>query len=191
MLASATPSVESCFTLSGWNSGLGAIRFGSARICAFGPQMGSQGDSQFFGLAQFPLNVGAPCDGRLEGWTRCFGAREVWLHLNARVDTERVVFGVRFLGIGSGNTVRMVFYVDADSCTLEDGTVLRPGNLQRARQKGLSILFNESVQFACSESFEMEIIPLAGQGCYWDSSFLVSFEFNSFLDRCVYSVCFV
>jgi len=198
----STPATHAAFTLSGWNTGLGVLKFGEVEIPAFGPQGFPLSESGGFGLAQIgahqPVIATNSEQLSLSGWSRCFHDKEIWLSLNAMANAQTVCVDIRFVGIKSCSMsdlsakvpLAMVFYVRASTCTLEDGSVLHPKGLQRYQGNGQKIIFDQNLQLECSKILKLQIIPLAGSGCFWNATFLVAFEFNPSQDQAAFTFRF-
>jgi hypothetical protein len=190
----SNPSFDAALTLSGWNTGLGVLRFGEVEIRAMGPQGFPLSDPSGFGLAQ--IGVCHPVieinqeQLFLKGWSRCFRDKEIWLSVQASATSQMVDMDVRWVGINSCSLLEksaaahwaMVFYVKASACSLEDGSVLHPKDLRRYQGKSRKIVFDQVLQIDCSTVLNLQIIPLAGSGCFWNTTFLIAFEFNASLD---------
>jgi hypothetical protein len=191
-----TPRLTASFTLSGWNTGFGAISFNEVEVRSMGPHCFPLSDSSGFGISQIAAAKAQieshPDRIMLNGWTQCFGMKEVWLHLHAAADQNGVQFNVRWMGIGpntgsKGGPLAMALYVKAKTCALEDGTVLQPCSLGRYQGKGQRIVLDGTVLLECSEILNLQIIPLAGSGCFWNASFLIAFDFTSSQNQAAYS----
>ena len=167
-----TCDTGTCFTLSGLNTGFGATRLANVEFRAFGPQIGTLTDCRGFGI-DLQENLGS-------GWTRCFGNKEVWIHLfPTLISLKEVRFEVKFAGLDPQETAWISFYTKAKSCTFEDGTQFFPRSLQRFSGKSQKIFFDANVSLESLESLELQAIPLAGSDCYWNSTFLTAFKFSS------------
>jgi hypothetical protein len=190
-------SQDACLTLSGWNTGLGSLRFRSVEIPSFGPHRFPLSDLDGFGIAQIGAHraeIEAGTDSLcIKGWTRCFAARDIWLSLQAAVGSGCASMDVRWVGIepNTPGLCFMAFYVKAASCLLEDATHVRPRSMQKYVGKSQKIVFDQIVQFECSEILNMHVIPLAGSGCFWNASFLIAFEFTSSQNQAYYSIRFL
>jgi hypothetical protein len=183
MAASQFGEIESCFTLTGANTGLGSMRLGSVRVPSFGPELPPLSHMSRFGLlhgaAVNTVSFSSEERVALEGWTRLYGDQEICLNLRTSTTKEAVLIDVRFLGIEPGRSAFMAFYVSAKTCTLEGEGTYHPGGLQGYRGKRKVILLDDSVQLSSSQGTDMQVIPLAGNSCFWNAAFLIAFEFNS------------
>ena len=175
-------SSSACLSLSGWNSALGAMQIGDVAIPSFGPQTAPLSDASRFGISQArPWGSVAITDKEgveLEGWTRCHGHKESWLHLKAKIRDHAVQFDTRFVASDTDSPLYMVFYTQAEKCSLKNsGESFFPGSLQRYKGKSDAVLLNDQVILECSGSEpELQIIPLAGEGCFWNAKFLIAFS---------------
>ncbi len=190
-------SSSSYMTLSGWNSGLGAIRAGGVEVRAFGPQNWALDDTRSFGLMQIrPVAASAHLEGGefvepgvltvdktashacLRGWTRSFARPDVWMHLDAKMNQASASCQLRFTGLSPEHRLAMAFYIKSFSCSLESGRVFRPRSLQKYEGSFEPISFDGHLRLECSEKLPIKIIPLAEGDCFWGASFLVCFELN-------------
>lgn len=193
MASFSTSSMHAAFTLSGWNTGLGVLKFGETQVRAFGPQRFELSDPGGFGIAQIGAQqpkIDVDQDHlSLSGWTRCYKDKEIWLSLHAKADAQSVSVDVRFVGIApsplseksAAAPYAMVFYIKASSCALENGTRLFPKGLHRYQGKGKKMIFDR-IELESSNILNFQIIPLAGSGCFWNATFLVAFEMNASQD---------
>jgi len=171
----ATPEFDGALTLSGFNTGLGALHLQGVCISAFGPHTDRLSDTRGFGISHLPAHGSVVCTeptrAELEGWTRCHGSKESWLHFKSILEKNCATFQVRFY---ASIPIKMVFYVQARSCRLESQK-LEPGSLQSFRGSSQSLCFNDAVRLGCDKEAEMQVIPLAGQGCFWNANFLIAY----------------
>jgi len=193
------PAFHALFTLSGWNSGLGSMKFGNVEIRSFGPHGFPLSDPAGFGLAQVSahqMTILADSEHlSLSGWSRCYQNKEIWVFINAAADMQAVRMDVRWAGLKSNllsekpfaDPYALVFYVKASTCTLEDGSILYPKGLHRYQGKCQKIVFDQEMQIECSQILNVQIIPLAGFACFWNATFLVAFEFSPSQDQAFFS----
>ncbi len=182
MASFSTPTLDACLSLTGWNSGLGTMRFDSIVIPSFGPQTAPLSDASAFGISQ-TLGWGSVFISEkerleCEGWTRCHGRPESWLHLKASFSDQAVKLNSRFVEGEVDGPLYMVFYVQAGMCTVESsGETFLPGSLQRYKGKCDTVLLGDRIRLCMSGSEgELQIIPLAGEGCFWNANFLIAFS---------------
>jgi hypothetical protein len=182
MATFSSREIEACLSFSGWNSGLGTMRFGNISSCSFGPQRAPLSDTTGFGVSQ-ALGGGTVIITEkerveIEGWTRCHGRKESWLHLRASLADHAVQLDTRFVEGDSDSPLNMVFYVQAGKCSPESsGESFLPGSLHRYKGKCDAVILDERVRLTCSGTDqELQIIPLAGEGCFWNANFLIAFS---------------
>jgi hypothetical protein len=191
----SSPALHACYTLSGWNTGLGCLQLKDVAVPSFGPQNFPLSDSSSFGLAKVPAHQAEIAVNSekisLKGFTRCVASKEVWLSLDAQATPSETSFGVRWEGLSPNHPLFMVFYVKAKKCMLEDGSVFLPQKVQRYVGKSQKIIFDQSVELSSSEILNMQVIPLAGSGCFWNTTFLIAFEFTSAQNQDNYSFRFI
>jgi hypothetical protein len=163
-----TPSFSAALTLTGRASSMGVIRTEDAEIRAFGPQALPLTEQNRFGI-----------QGKsLDGWTSCFALPEVWLHSKSTFGVEGKI-DLRFVGLKPEEPLAFVFYVKAKSCSIGD-EVLQPGSLRSFHGQEKRVQLGKTL-IESSSLHKVQIIPLAGEGSFWDADFLISFELH-FLD---------
>ncbi|HSX11495.1 MAG TPA: hypothetical protein VLF94_07275 [Chlamydiales bacterium] len=160
----SSPSLSSAFTLAGNGTSLGMIRAGGVEIRALGPQSP---------LLSFGIK------GRGEkGWARTFALPEVWLELKTQSSETSCKVDVRFVGLKPETPLEFAFYVKAPKCQIGQ-EVLKPKSLRRYNGEASSVLF-QNLKIEVSTPHKVRVIPLAGEGCFWDCEFLAAFEIPPF-----------
>jgi hypothetical protein len=157
-----TLSENAVFTLSGKGTSLGMIRAGEVEIRALGPQSGH-------------LHFGIQGDG-LDGWTRTAAFPEVWFESKPQILENGYQIDLRFVGLTDKTPLQFAFYVKAQSCQIGH-ELLKPKSLRRFNGETTSVVF-QNVRIESSLSHKIEVIPLAGEGCFWDCEFLAAFEIH-------------
>lgn len=167
-----TSRMSSVFTLAGKGTSLGMIRAGNVEIRAMGPQSAS-------------LDFGIEGEG-MDGWTRCFRKPEIWLELKTECQEARCLMEVRFVGLTPEVPLSFAFYVKAERAEIE-GVVFKPKSLRRFQGKVKSLRFQE-ITIESSTPHRVQLIPLAGEGCFWDCEFLANFEIHPLEPRVCFSI---
>ncbi len=154
------------------------MRLGEVSIPTFGPQQLPLGDSNRFGIAlDSPLDaeiVSNQEKSSLNGWTRCYGERDAWLHFATTITPNAISLSVKSIG---NEQLQMVFYVQAKKCVLGDGSQFFPGELRSYEGVQNTITFDQCAHFRCKEKSKIHLIPLSGDDCFWNANFLLSFDF--------------
>ncbi len=172
-------------SLSGQGTSLGCAQKGSIEIRAFGPQSYPLVDKGGFGVKgiQRALSVDS---SQMHGWARTM-ANEIWVDVRGKESR----LDLRFMGLNSERKMAFVFYVKAQSAQV-GSTIYRPKHLQRYSGDASSVYFTQGadrLEIVSPLSAKMELIPLAGEGCYWETDFLLAYELNPFQSHA--SFCFV
>jgi hypothetical protein len=163
-----SPTLSAAFTLAGNGTSLGAIRTPKVEIRSLGPQALPFSDPNRFGIR-----------GRgMDGWANCYALPEVWLQLKAEPKESECKIDVQFVGLTPETPLAFVFYVKAESCQVGH-EILKPKSLRRFHGKENKIQFGPLV-IDSLQKYKVEVIPLAGEGCFWDTEFLVAFEMPPF-----------
>lgn len=179
-------AIDAAWACSGANSGFGAMQFGDVTIVAFGPQEPPLNCTDRFGLFQ-AVSHGAVITKEsggfgVEGWSRCFADKEAWIHFMALMKESEVKLSFCVQGAFSNRAV-LSFYVKASSCSLASKKRFFPKRLDRYRGEVQPLFLNDQISFIPKRVVgEMEIIPLAGEGCFWNADFLVTYSLSSLLE---------
>ena len=157
-------------SLTGHNTSLGSLKTRFVDICAFGPQVYPLIDSRGFGV--HGVHSSQPNETR--GWTRCYGQTDAWME----VIWKEMNLTVRFMGLGLEKKMAFVFYVKGETAQI-DSVLFRPKSLQRYSGVAKSVVFKD-LTLECPHPRKVELIPLAGEGCFWGTDFLLAFEISPF-----------
>lgn len=139
-------------------------RFGPIRFYAIGPQ--------FADLSQF----GVSSSSSDRGWFQPTASKKTWLQLGIEGDEKGMTFSWQQVGIDPSRGLALGFYLSAKQVEI-DSKVFKPKSLQKfsgdvfgarlqADESGADIRFDRQMR--------TELIPLAGEGCFWGASFLYS-----------------
>lgn len=165
---SKSNGIQSVEVLTGKRVSLGAIRSGEIEVRAIGPQMGSFNDLAKFGITRSE-NMGQ--------WAYLAADPTVWMRIRGKENS----FSFSFVGISNKNSFSICLYVVADLTKIGEDQ-FQSKSLRRYRGKTQEITFKKgesSLSFSCSTFGKMELIPLAGEGCFWNAKFLLAFEVSS------------
>ncbi len=155
-----TPKISAALTLEGKGTSLGMVRAGG-EIRAFGPESGK------FGI-----------QGKgMEGWTRTAAYPEVWLQMKPEVRGEGLALSFRFVGLTPEHPLSLAFYIKGGSCEV-GREILKPKSLRRFSGEVQEIRFQNQWLIRAEEVRKVQIIPLAGEGCFWGTDFLVSYPIS-------------
>jgi hypothetical protein len=157
------PGAACGYAQAGRETSLGAIRFGSLRIPAFGIQAAPFSDSSGFGSDI----VSSP-------WVRASACKETWFQF----DPGAFAFSIQSLGRPGATPLYLSFYVDATECQIGP-QILKPKTLSRFRgavSAASLIRGGERVVLEADRALPVEAIPLAGDAAFWGTSFLLAFQ---------------
>jgi hypothetical protein len=158
------------FTGTGNGTTMGVIRSPQAEIRAFGPQAFPLSDQSRFGIKGEGMN----------GWSRCAAMPEVWLEMKASCNKEECRLDVRFAGLEPSQPLSFVFYVKTSDCRIGQ-EVFKPKSLRRFHGEAKEVVLGGKVKIERGHAGQVQVIPLAGEGCFWDTDFLISFELHPFV----------
>lgn len=168
-----TVQMSSAFTLSGNGTSLGMIRTKDVEIRAIGPQSAS-------------LQFGIQGKG-MDGWTRCFAYPEIWFEMKTLTRESECKIDLRFVGLKPETPIAFAFYVKAVSCHIGN-QILKPKSLQRFYGEAQKAVFQNKLKIESAQVHKVQVIPLAGEGCFWDCEFLLSFEMHPLVPQACFSI---
>lgn len=164
-------TMTTALTLSGEKTSLGVIHSWDVQIRAMGPQGLPLSDTSQFGIS---------CAPNSSSWTRCFAFPQVWFEVKILSDEAGSTLDLRFLGLELEKPLAFVFYVKALSCSVGD-LVLKPKSLHRYKGEATHFLFRgalSQLRIDARSTHKVQVIPLAGEGGFWNCDFLLSFEIS-------------
>jgi hypothetical protein len=148
-------------TLDGRGTSLGMIQCGM-QVRSFGPQ------ADTFGI-----------EGRgMNHWTRTFAYQDVWLEMKPEVKDGALELKFNFVGITLEKSCSLALYIKAGSCEVGK-EILKPKSLKRFFGEAQTVQF-EKTTLQSSHPHKMEVIPLAGEGCFWGAEFLLKYSISPF-----------
>lgn len=153
---------RAALTLDGRGTSLGMIQYG-IEVRAFGPQ------ADAFGI-----------EGRgMSQWTRLFAYKDVWLEMKPEIREEGLELKFSFAGVTPEKPCFLAFYIKAQSCEVGK-EILKPKSLKRFLGEVQIVQFEKRTTIQSSLPHKIEVIPLAGEGCFWGSEFLLKYSISPF-----------
>lgn len=171
--------IQGVLTLLGIGTSLGAFRANEIEVRAFAPHAAPLNELKGFGIERV-----------LEGedrWTRSIGFPGVWLEVK---DFFENGLDIRFLGLDVDSSLHFSFYVKAPRAQI-GMACFTPKSLNRYRGESAPVFFGEKLQIESLLPTKMELIPLAGEGCFWNTDFLLSFEIHPVEARVLFKWSFL
>jgi hypothetical protein len=153
------------FTDQGSGTTCGVMNSGEVEIRAIGPQ-----PLPLSGVEGFGILSGE------DSWVSCFGSPEVWME-RKKLGSE---IHLKFIGARADNPLGFSFFVKADQCQV-GSLLIQPKSLHRFHAPATHLQFRKGNSLLTLESLtshKVQIIPLAGDGCFWNCEFLVCFEIH-------------
>ncbi len=167
-----SPFMSGVLTWAGNKTSLGVIRGKEGEIRAFGPQS----PSFLFGI-----------DGKgIDGWVRAAAYPEVWFEFKSKLNENELQIDFRFIGVDSQTPLALAFYAKGPQCQV-GGELLKPKTLRRFIGEGKEARIG-SIGIASPQTHKMEVIPLAGEGGFWNSDFLIQFEISPFNPQICFTI---
>lgn len=154
----------------------GALQADAIQIRAFGPQTYPFNQPNAFGIQK-----------KVEGspWASLVAAPESWYE--SYFKNEKMI--CRFVGMKIDNPIYFSFYVKADRAQIGE-EIFEPKQLKRYSGEVAQVIFEKNgtrLGIKNDSRTKMELIPLAGEGCFWNADFLLSFLIPPFEGKDAYS----
>ena len=179
-------------TCSGIQSGIGTLSKKDIKIVSMGPHLLPLGESSSFGIHRVPsLKERAFKDIEssikedkfsFSGWTRVVSQNknlsDSWLYINAELDDVNCLMNFEIKHQKEKKDVYIAFFVKASKATISTNFHLLPGSLDRYLGKAEKVTFGSistTLKINTNAKTEMQVIPLAGQGHFWDADFLLAY----------------
>ncbi|CCB86269.1 putative uncharacterized protein [Parachlamydia acanthamoebae UV-7] len=193
---------------NGGQTGLGYIKQAQVEIVNYGPQFFPLGDCQGFGVegSRFQSNLPAWKMNLSENGFRIKStlrltpqqmdmqslpnfrnglSSKVWAEVEQSFAMQENTLSIsaNFVSLDQVHELAFVFFVSAESCSVEEGATLYPKTFAHYRgtseliqlKKGDSILLIETP----SVKGDVEVIPLAGEDNFWGADFLIAYRVDS------------
>lgn len=195
-----TPQRTVLCTVTGSRTGLGYFREGDVTIVSYGPQALPLGECQQYGI-EAPA---VPGKGTIEMSDSVFRIHNtVKLPLEPPVNSHPASFGIlpppydyaevtqeyhdKMLSLvfkpyrwKPQGDLAFTFFIKAEKCLLEDGSVISPRSLELYKGTSKSVRFSTGQSHLTLQSpgntGEMQIIPLSGVDVFWGADYLISYK---------------
>lgn len=170
--------------LTGKKGPLGAIQSGDVEIRSFGPTTPPLSDPTHFGIQR--EFAGEPP----EGWTSVAAVPEVWMQVKSLLEEKHCELECRFMGLETAKPLFMAFYVKAENI-LVNGQIYKPKSLNRYQGEARTFVFKgrrSELVLEANTSHKVQLIPLAGEGGFWNTDFLLAFEIQTVEAQCSFTL---
>ena len=172
--------VSLLLALTGKGTPLGALKVGSVEIRAFGPTTPPLSDPTHFGIQRrFD-------EEPLQSWSSVFAIPEVWFQIEHQIGDKECSLQFRFLGLEAEKPLFMAFYIKADSALI-GAQVYKPKSLNRYQGTAQTFEFGDAI-LKIDRPLKAQLIPLAGEGGFWNTDFLLAFEIQTAEAQCVFTL---
>jgi|GEM_PF-2041963 len=185
----------SCYaTVSGARTGFAGIAKGSAQIISIGPHTLPLGDMSHYGIYRTPLLQKTPFKDvsiqktqnqtLFSGWTGIVdGEAEhprqgpLWLHVHFQAKDGAACIQTMWMG-EENPAMYIALFVKGSKIIVDQKFHLHPSTLDRYQGSVAPLSIHgetTSLQVCAKASHSMQVIPLAGQGCFWGAEFLIAY----------------
>ncbi|MBS4168521.1 hypothetical protein [Parachlamydia sp. AcF125] len=193
---------------NGGQTGLGYVKQSQVEIVNYGPQFFPLGDCQRFGIegSRFQSNLPAwkmnltekgfeikstlgltPQQMDLQSLPNFRNglSSQIWVDVEqAFVIKENILsISASFMSLNEVQELAFVFFVSADCCQVEEGSIFYPKTFAHYRGNSASILLKKGDSHllikATAEQGHVEVIPLAGGDNFWGADFLIAYRVDS------------
>jgi len=189
----------------GGQTGLGYLNFAEIGIVNYGPQHLPLGDCQAFGIEESTLEtLVCQLNPSKNGFHLSSTARltpkqvdlnsfvnfrngipsNIWVDLKHTftLDDKKLEVAANFFSLSEMQELAFVFFVTADCCYLEKGTVIYPKTFTHYRGIENTLIFKRGekrLSIKAHAPLNVEVIPLSGGENFWGADFLVAYPMNS------------
>lgn len=199
---------ETVFCLGkGGQTGLGYVNFSDIGIVNYGPQHLPLGDCQTFGIEEsgfesatcqlnpsktgFHLSSTArltPKKVDLDSFANFRNGipSNIWVDLKHTftLEEKKLVVAANFFSLQEMQELAFVFFVTADCCELEKGSIIYPKTFVHYRGLEDSLIFKRGdarLSIKAQAPLNVEVIPLSGGENFWGADFLVAYPVHATL----------
>ena len=202
-------------SLAGCNSSMGSVHYDDVSINAFSPQVGHLGESDYFGFlgssllknsidAQHKLDredhffslqgtVGLPNNKTALKKVNPFKFITQWLDVSLQYTENALNISIESLGVKA--PFYFVYYVKAKKIHIDGREFLSTGVLDQYKGQPKSIDLIGSRHRISLRTIELDsevkIIPLQGEGDFWESNFLIAFHLNEKIAKLGWELSFL
>jgi|GEM_PF-4512629 len=170
-------------------TGFGSLHAHGAAIKTFGPLIYPLDNPGGFGVYSpsiegfKTLNIS---EDKLEGWQRLCQPSEMlpnenglWLYTSLQKEPHHIHIKTH-LREESSSKICFAFYVNANLCKVQDKIIEKRSLHHYSGESGAVSIQGDygEIKLEPDSKNELHIIPLAGDGCFWDADFLIAYELN-------------
>lgn len=184
--------LELNLTCSGYHSGIGTLSKKDVKIVSMGPHLAPLGETTVFGIHRIPMlkerafkDIQSQNEDHrfnFSAWTRLVSDHsqlsDSWLWIQSEVSEQKCRLNFEIKHLKKQKQVYMTFFIKAKKATVSKNFHLIPGSLDRYLGKVEKVQFfsdKASFEIATNSQEKMQVIPLAGQDCFWDADFLLAY----------------
>lgn len=186
-------------TVAGAGTGFAGFAKGAVKITSMGPHTGSLGDMSRYGIYRTPLLQQTPFKdvvmqkdarhmlfsgwtGVVEGGSGSIKPGPIWLRVQLDVKEERARLQTMWVNSSSQDRSQkdlyITLFVKGKKLIVDGKYHLYPSTLDRYQGVASDLVIqdgNESLTLFASHGRLMQVIPLAGEGCFWGAQFLIAY----------------
>lgn len=176
-----TKHFTAALCLAGEKTPLGVFSTDGAVVRAFGPQTAPLSRPDHFGVLREPDSQ------PLSRWSSMAADPEVWMEIQSTWEEKGQWLRVRFFGLKPEKSTFFCFYIKASVCHV-DGEEVFPRTLRRLKKEARRAVFGKTLMIESLLPLPMELIPLAGEGGFWNCDYLLAFSVPSFEGRAEFRI---
>lgn len=158
-------------SLAGDRTALGVFHAKSASIRAYGPQLFSLRLPENFGILREPDSQ------PLSRWAAVAADPEVWMEVHSAWEADGQRLQLRFFGLKPSISAFFCFYIRASHSQMQE-LKISPRSLSRYKGESKPVCFGGTLSIESLAPLPMELIPLAGEGGFWNCDYLLAFSLS-------------
>ncbi len=172
-------------SFEGKGTGVGSLAFDQVQVITFAPQVSEVGELDKYGInftskdRQHVVVAKDRDQFSCRGWSRIQGDRDVWVEHDLRVNRDAVDLFIAFESFSSMPLILSECFFVACESVLVDQRMVRKGVLERVRGTPRTLEWisdKEHVKVYLESKMTCQVIPLAGEGCFWGADFMISLQ---------------
>ncbi len=193
LIGCKSEQMSALLTLNGIGTGIGSLQSKDIYIKTFGPQSfpldGSKGFGIFSPASKESFKDFSFTENSLKGWLRICKKEEatdgkvhilpdkIWMHVDSKIAFNKIDLNVLFEGL-TKEKMSFAFFINAQELKVQN-RIIHPKSLDRFEGKNTNVQIEgktSSLQLSTEKEQIFHVLPLAGEGFYWDADFLIAIE---------------
>lgn len=173
--------ISGLVSFDGIASSLAFFKFQQIEIPALGPQSLPLHETKDFGITSSSGCYKYDGKNHVIGWLQWNFNRSWWL-IDVQLVSDTIDLQLRSQSDKLDDPFAFVFFIKAKQCNIQQDVTLLPGSLEHYSGSHREIVFqtdNEAITIHSTVEVPTQVIPLAGEGCFWGGDFMLAYDIHS------------